>query len=247
MPNVTGKKLDVAQSDVKRAGFEDDVEIIGGGLFGVLSESNWEVCEQTPLPGKPMTVAPRLKVDRDCTKDTGNTSTASPEPKVSPSDKGQPEAKAKPAGDGTNFEFGQTAHFQSTAGSNDIPLEFTVSAPETFTPSKGADVSDALASGGPQLGNLYATNVFFTITIKNSSATQAWEPDFLFGHVHQTGDDEKISGVRDGSIDSTFSLDDIPPGKTATFKDGFSVMSADNIQYELDVDGLAGKSFYWTK
>ncbi len=39
MPDVTGKKLDVAQSDIKQAGFENKVEVLGGGAFGVVKES----------------------------------------------------------------------------------------------------------------------------------------------------------------------------------------------------------------
>jgi hypothetical protein len=66
MPDVAGKKLGVAKSDIERAGFEDDVDVVGGGLFGVVDESNWEVCEQAPAPGEPMTEAPRLVVERDC-------------------------------------------------------------------------------------------------------------------------------------------------------------------------------------
>ncbi len=122
-----------------------------------------------------------------------------------------------------------------------------MSSPKAFTPTRDATVFDALAEGGPQTGTLKATNVYFTVTIRNTSTTQTWDGDFVFGHVHDTGDDEEISEVHDGDIDGTFSLHGVPPGRAATFKDGFSVRSADAIQYELDVDGLAGKSFYWTK
>lgn len=90
MPDVTGKKLDVAQSDIKRAGFAQDVEVLGGGAFGALKESNWEVCEQTPAPGKPLKT-PRLTVERDCSKDD-------PKPSVdasaSPSREPSPEPEA---------------------------------------------------------------------------------------------------------------------------------------------------------
>lgn len=100
MPDVTGKKLDIAQSDIKRAGFAQDVEVLGGGAFGVLKESNWEVCEQTPAPGKPLTEAPRLTVERDCSKDdakpTGDLSASpsegpSPEPEATESATPRPE------------------------------------------------------------------------------------------------------------------------------------------------------------
>lgn len=66
MPDVVGGKLDLALSDIERAGIGDDVEVVGGGLFGVVDESNWEVCEQAPAAGSPVTDAPRLTVDRSC-------------------------------------------------------------------------------------------------------------------------------------------------------------------------------------
>jgi hypothetical protein len=66
MPDVVGKRLDVALSDIKRAGFSGDPEIVGGGVFGVLEKSNWQVCEQLPLAGQPMQEKPRLTVDRAC-------------------------------------------------------------------------------------------------------------------------------------------------------------------------------------
>ncbi|MGN6600190.1 MAG: DUF4839 domain-containing protein [Actinomycetes bacterium] len=76
MPDVTGKKLDIAQSDIKRAGFKDDVEVLGGGALGVIIKSNWEVCEQEPSAGSPMSTTPRLQVERDCDK---SESTPTPE------------------------------------------------------------------------------------------------------------------------------------------------------------------------
>lgn len=69
MPDVQGQQLDVALSDIKRAGVDDEAEIIGGGLLGVLDESNWQVCSQTPDAGQAVTVQPRLTVDRSCSND----------------------------------------------------------------------------------------------------------------------------------------------------------------------------------
>lgn len=66
MPNVVGSRLDIAKSDIKRAGVGDKVEVLGGGLFGILDESNWMVCEQLPLAGATVTETPRLTVDRSC-------------------------------------------------------------------------------------------------------------------------------------------------------------------------------------
>lgn len=71
MPDVVGKRLDVAISDVERAGFDDDVEVLGGGTFGVVDESNWTVCSQEPANGTEVSSAPRITVDRSC--DAGDT------------------------------------------------------------------------------------------------------------------------------------------------------------------------------
>ncbi len=73
MPDVTGKQLDVAKSDIERAGHSGDIEVVGGGLFGVVDESNWTVCEQDPVAGAEIS-SPRLVVDRDCGDDSGATS-----------------------------------------------------------------------------------------------------------------------------------------------------------------------------
>ena len=69
MPDVTGKKLDVAKGAIKDAGFEDEVKVDGGGAFGVIKESNWEVCDQSPVAGEAVSDAPRLTVDRSCDDD----------------------------------------------------------------------------------------------------------------------------------------------------------------------------------
>lgn len=76
MPTVVGQKLDVALSDIKRAGFSNDVEVLGGGVLGVIDKSNWTVCEQEPAAGQAMTSTPRLQVARIC---------ASASPSVPPS------------------------------------------------------------------------------------------------------------------------------------------------------------------
>ena len=66
MPPVVGLKLDVALSDIERAGFSKEVEVLGGGIFGVLDKSNWTVCDQQPAAGVEITDQPRLTVDRAC-------------------------------------------------------------------------------------------------------------------------------------------------------------------------------------
>jgi hypothetical protein len=66
MPDVVGKRLDVANSDIERAGIDGETEILGGGTFGVVDDSNWTVCEQLPAAGSPVNSPPRLIVDRSC-------------------------------------------------------------------------------------------------------------------------------------------------------------------------------------
>src|SRR4051794_35271958 len=66
MPDVTGKQLDVAKSAIENAGYKDDVKVEGGGVFGVINESNWEVCKQSPAAGQTVSGQPRLSVDRSC-------------------------------------------------------------------------------------------------------------------------------------------------------------------------------------
>jgi beta-lactam-binding protein with PASTA domain len=71
MPDLVGKRLDIALSDVERAGFDDEVEVVGGGVFGVVDESNWTVCSQEPASGRAISSPPRVTVDRSC-KDGAN-------------------------------------------------------------------------------------------------------------------------------------------------------------------------------
>lgn len=78
MPDVTGKKLDVAKSAIKDAGFEDEVKVDGGGVFGVIKESNWEVCDQSPVAGETVSDAPRLTINRPCDDDAESSKTTEP-------------------------------------------------------------------------------------------------------------------------------------------------------------------------
>lgn len=49
VPDVVGERLDVARDRMKRAGF--DVDVDGGGTFGVVIDSNWVVVAETPAAG----------------------------------------------------------------------------------------------------------------------------------------------------------------------------------------------------
>ncbi len=67
MPNVTGQRLDLAESHLQRAGFDPTkITIVGGGTFGVVVKSNWQVCTQAPAPGEVVSSGPRLSVGRTC-------------------------------------------------------------------------------------------------------------------------------------------------------------------------------------
>jgi len=95
MPDVTGKKLDVAANAIKDAGFEDEVKVSGGGAFGVVQESNWEVCDQSPAANEAVSAAPQLTVDRSCDDDAkpSKTSKAS----EAPPERSEPDA-VEPSG-----------------------------------------------------------------------------------------------------------------------------------------------------
>ena len=84
MPGVVGLKLDVALSDIKRARIDHKPEVVGGGIFGVIDESNWVVCSQEPEVGRPVSSAPRVTVDRSC-PDPAAPSSATPTPTPTPS------------------------------------------------------------------------------------------------------------------------------------------------------------------
>ena len=81
MPAVTGKTLDDAKSAIKDAGYGDEVKVDGGGLLGVVVESNWEVCEQNPAAGTTVAGKPTLAVARSCADDK-----SSEEPETTPSE-----------------------------------------------------------------------------------------------------------------------------------------------------------------
>lgn len=49
VPALVGERLDRALDRLEAAGLRGDVQ--GGGLFGVLDESNWQVAEQDPSQG----------------------------------------------------------------------------------------------------------------------------------------------------------------------------------------------------
>jgi hypothetical protein len=172
-----------------------------------------------------------------------------------PADFVTPAAPSEPVPSETTWEetedgdltFGETARFRSTAGDNDIPLEITVESPVPFTPSEAATVFDARAYAVRE-GQLYETNVYFTVTIRNLSTSQAFSPDFVFSDVAGTGADDQVSTVVEGDVvGMTGWPQEIAPGGSFTLKDGYSVKDATAIEYTFDIDGLAGRSFYFSR
>lgn len=173
----------------------------------------------------------------------------------SPGEVVTPATPSTPASSGTTWEettdahlaFGETARFRSTAGSNDIPLEITVESPVSFAPSGAATVFDARAASGGREGSLHETTVYFTVTIRNLSTSQAFSTDFLFSDVAETGADDQVSEVVDGDVvGMTGWPQEVAPRGSFTLKDGYSVKDATAIEYTLDIDGLAGRSFYFS-
>jgi hypothetical protein len=92
MPAVTGQTLDDAKSAIKNAGVDDEVKVDGGGLFGVVVESNWEVCEQNPAAGTTVAAKPTLTVARSCVDNK-----TTDEPKTTPSETAPTTQETAPA------------------------------------------------------------------------------------------------------------------------------------------------------
>jgi hypothetical protein len=63
VPDVEGKRLDVAQEVLDDAGL--GYEVIGGGALGVVVRRNWQVCEQRPGAGR-LAKSVELHVGRSC-------------------------------------------------------------------------------------------------------------------------------------------------------------------------------------
>jgi hypothetical protein len=49
LPNLVGQRLDIAEDALEEIAVA--YEVIGGGLFGVVDHTAWEVCEQRPAAG----------------------------------------------------------------------------------------------------------------------------------------------------------------------------------------------------
>lgn len=62
VPPLVGQPLNVAKQRVGRAKFLIEIDS-GGGLFGVISDDNWEVVAQRPAPGELIEQGSTIHVD----------------------------------------------------------------------------------------------------------------------------------------------------------------------------------------
>jgi hypothetical protein len=151
----------------------------------------------------------------------------SPDATPSPS---ETQRKTNWAGDQLEFRFGETASFTSTAGNGTgIPMTFTVSGPRKYDPQDPSAVK--------------GTPIYFTVTITNRSDTETWDTAFLFSHVIA----DETEGEQTWDFDAGWTGHDIPPGQSLEFKDGWDVVEVRDLRYELDIDGLAGYTIYFTE
>jgi beta-lactam-binding protein with PASTA domain len=63
VPDLRGQRLDIAQAHLDAIGLDSDTR--GGGTFGVVIRSHWQVCDQDPSPGSTAREV-LLSVDREC-------------------------------------------------------------------------------------------------------------------------------------------------------------------------------------
>ena len=68
VPDVAGQPLDEAEETLADSGL--DYEVSGGGAFGVIVRSNWQVCFQHPAPGQ-RAASVELIVARTCEATAG--------------------------------------------------------------------------------------------------------------------------------------------------------------------------------
>lgn len=183
MPDVVGKRLDVAISDVERAGFNDDIEVLGGGMFGVLDNSNWTVCSQEPENGTEVSSAPRLTVDRTCGIDDAPSEEPTQEPEES-----EPDAEAYDY-QGPQYEIVTVDRNQSPANLNQYwvytsQFDYSTDAYKDQVKMIIADI--AYAEG---------TDKFFVEVVTDKEIAQAESPSTYESFVEEHGMDYAINTI----------------------------------------------------
>lgn len=238
MPNVVGKHLDVALSDVQRAGVHRDVDVVGGGLFGIVDKSNWTVCTQDPASGAAVSGTPRVTVERTCESSPGPrpSSEAAPQPSASSA----PEATEEDSADmfEPTAKYGQTLKFkayQTCCPGDPMKLDITVSAPKPFKPADPADAKQAV-------------NVYFTVTMKNTGTTEASPSGLVEVYSGRRSAEDGIGTEGDQffNTDDGFSgPGDLPVGKSSAYRVGFSVADAKDLILQMSPYGLGGATLTW--
>lgn len=204
MPEVVGRTLDLALSDVERAGIDDEVEVVGGGLFGVVDEANWEVCEQLPVAGTAVREPPRLTVERSCGGEEPSDGVR--EADVESAEDNFTTEEAAPTEDGATSPTSETAS-EPAAPTAEDPEPLTVTTNEDFgrvmslTDTCSPQLSDfAERYAGQEIafdGSIVAMNnhedydTRYDILIKAGAFSETVSnpgPDFQFRDVNVTTD-----------------------------------------------------------
>jgi beta-lactam-binding protein with PASTA domain len=83
IPDVSGATLDVAEAELAAADLH--FSVVGGGTFGVIVRSHWQVCRQSPKPGA-VAKNVTLTVARSCDEDSSGRAAVIPDVEYEPLD-----------------------------------------------------------------------------------------------------------------------------------------------------------------
>jgi hypothetical protein len=272
-PNVVGLSLDKAHQAFEALGIKEFEEKDAFEKRNAVVDSNWAVLGQDPAAGTTLDTDTKItltigKIGEDRT--TARLPEGSPVlAKIRAEAAAKADAERKAAADKAAAakevadkaaadkaadqvpKYGQTVPFtapRSCCPGEPISLEITVSAPTAFTPKDPADATQA-------------ANVYFTVTIKNNGSDE-FDPNGL-GDEAISGLPSDDPGLGDMAAEGTdgdpiFDLDGglrlgaggvprIGPGKSVSFKTGFSVASADDVTFKMRPYGLGGDTLYFTR
>jgi hypothetical protein len=127
--------------------------------------------------------------------------------------------------------------------SGDVQLEITVGAPVEFKLSKDAIIPYDLP---PQ-----PVNVYFPITVKNTSPELALHQSSVLTQATnaEQGAYDGIRTVSDGDVDSyaLAGFGELPPGKSLSVKEGWSMTTLEGVEFSLSIDGQAGYTIKFTR
>ena len=182
MPDVVGSQLDLALADIEEAGFTDEVDLDGGGLFGVVDESNWQVCGQSPAPGEPVSDTPRLTVDRSC----GDATTAEAEEPTS-------EATDEPAAEPSEEPSDAAAEVLTVDNSADLAALLAADSCSDLVAGFAETYEDSVIQFDGYIGAMnhhgdYETRYDILIGAGDFSETSAPGPAMQFRDVNVTND-----------------------------------------------------------